>query len=176
MPGVPAVPLAGVPPWTDQNILLYHGTADLWAADILNAIDLGQAQPYTDFGRGFYTTSKLDQARRWARDVARIWGSVPAVIEFDVERNAIAQLECMFFIRSSAAAIDFWSFVQYCKTIAGDHNRLYQPGYYDIVAGPVPGNWKDQTVIPDSDQISFHTDAAVRVLDQLPAIRKRQVP
>jgi len=82
--------LAGVPPWSDQNILLYHGTSDLWTASILQAVDLSQARPLTDFGRGFYTTTKLVQARRWANDVARTWGGSAAVIEFDVERNTLA--------------------------------------------------------------------------------------
>ena len=109
--------LAAVPPWTDQNILLYHGTSDLWTASILHAVDLKQAQPLTDFGRGFYTTTKLEQATRWANSVAHTWGGSAAVIEFDIERNALAKLECLFFIRSDTLAVDFWSFVQYGKTI-----------------------------------------------------------
>jgi hypothetical protein len=170
------VALARVPPWNDQNILLYHGTSDLWTASILQAVDLRQAQPLTDFGQGFYTTTNLDQARRWANDVARTWGGSPAVIEFDVERNALAQQQCLFFIRSDTLAVDSWSFVQYCKTIQGDHRRRYTAGYYDVVAGPVPGDWKKQSVIRESDQVSFHTNAAVDVLNQLPAHRKRQSP
>lgn len=148
----------------------------MWTASILRAVDLRHAQPLTDFGLGFYTTTKLDQARRWAKDVARTSGGSPAVIEFDVERNALAQLQCLFFIPADTLAGDFWSFVQYCKTIPGDHRRRYTAGYYDIVAGPVPGDWKKQTVIRNSDQVAFHTDAAVDVLNQLPANRKRQLP
>jgi Protein of unknown function (DUF3990) len=170
------VPLAGIAPWTDQDIALYHGTSDQWTASILRAVDLRQARPLTDFGRGFYTTTKLDQAKRWARDVARIWGGSAAVIKFDVERDALAMLQCLSFIRADTLAVDFWSFVQYCKTIPSDHRRRYVAGYYDIVAGPVPGDWKKQSVIRDSDQISFHTDAAVDVLNRLPANRKKQLP
>ena len=84
--------LAGVPPWNDQNIFLYHGTSDQWAAAILRAVDLRQAQALTDFGRGFYTTTKLDQARSWAKNVARIWGGSAAVVEFELQREALAQL------------------------------------------------------------------------------------
>ena len=168
--------LAGVPPWNDQNILLFHGTSDLWTPSILLAVDLSKARPLTDFGRGFYTTTNLDQARRWAKTVARIWGGSPAVIEFNLERNVMAQVECLFFIRGEPSAVDYWSFVQWCKTIQGSHNRMYKAGYYDIVAGPVPGDWKKQTVIRDSDQVSFHTHAAVDILNQLPANRKRQLP
>ena len=168
--------LAGVPPWTDQDILLYHATLDLWAASILQAVDLSQSRPLTDFGRGFYTTTRLDQARRWANDVARRRGGSAAVIEFQVERHALAQLECLFFIRSDTLTVAFWSFVQYCKTVSGDHKRRYVARYYDVVAGPVPGDWKKQSVIRDSDQVSFHTGAAVAVLNQLPPNRKRQLP
>ena len=168
--------LAGVPHWNDQNILLYHGTSDLWTASILRAVDFRQAQPLTDFGRGFYTTTKLDQARRWANDVARTSGGSAAMIEFEVDRNALSPTGVLVFIRSESFAVDFWSFVQYCKTIKGDHKRIYTAGYYDIVAGPVSGDWKKQSVIPDSDQISFHTAAAVDVLNQLPANRKRLLP
>ena len=168
--------LAGVPPWNDQNILLYHGTSDRWTTSILRAVDLRKARPLTDFGRGFYTTTNLAQARRWANAVARTWGGTAAVVEFDVERTALAQLECLFFVRADTPAVDFWSFVQYCKTIPGDHTRRYTAGYYDIVAGPVPGDWKKQSVIRDSDQVSFHTVAAVDVLNQLPTNRKRRSP
>jgi hypothetical protein len=69
----------------------------------------------------------------------------------------------------AATARYFWSFVQYRKTLHGDHRRIYAAGYYDIVAGPVPGDWKKQSVIGDSDQVSFHTASAVDVLNRLPA-------
>ena len=34
-----------------------------------------------------------------------------------------------------------------------------------MVIGPVTGTWKRQTVIPNADQISFHTVAAEAVLN-----------
>jgi hypothetical protein len=46
---------------------------------------------------------------------------------------------------------------------------------YDLVAGPVTGDWKKQTVIPDGDQVSFHSRAAVDILNSLVAGRKRRV-
>jgi hypothetical protein len=60
--------------------------------------------------------------------------------------------------------VDYWSFVQYCRTVGGDHNRLHTP-WYDLVVGPVTGTWKRQTILPDTDQISFHTPYAVAVLN-----------
>ena len=158
------MPLAGVPPWTDQDIELFHGTLETHVNSIVPGIDLSVCRNLTDFGRGFYTTTNQLQAEQWARNLANRTGGVPAVIRFTVEREKLAQLESLFFIRGSAAAIDYWSFVQYCKTIAGDHNRTYA-GWYDIVAGPVLGSLKKQTIIPDADQVSFHTLDAVAVLD-----------
>lgn len=60
--------------------------------------------------------------------------------------------------------MDYWSFVQYCRTTPGDHNRK-QTQWYDVVIGPVTGSWKKQTVIQNADQVSFHTGAVKAVLD-----------
>ena len=46
------VPLLAVPPWTDQELVLYHGTVDMDAASILQAVDLKRCRPLCDFGKG----------------------------------------------------------------------------------------------------------------------------
>jgi hypothetical protein len=92
-------------------------------------------------------------------------GGAAAVVEFTVSRNDLAFLDCLFFIRGEPQATDFWSFVQYCRTIGGDHNRA-QTAWYDLIAGPVTGTWTRQTIIPDTDQISFHTPAGAALLDR----------
>jgi hypothetical protein len=164
------VPLAGIPAWTDQDILLYHGTLGVHVASILGGTDLSVCRHLTDFARGFYTTTNRVQAEQWARNLANRRGGVPAVIRFTVERDELAHLESLFFLRGSAAAIDYWSFVRYCKTIVGDHHRTYT-GWYDVVAGPVVASLKKQTVVPDGDQVSFHTSKATRILDVSPKVR-----
>lgn len=157
--------LAGIPLWNDQDIVLYHGTLDMEVASILQGVDLNRCKHLRDFGRGFYTTTKQTQAERWANDLAaQIAGAAPAVLEFTVERNALALLETLFFVRGSAAAVDFWSFVQFCRSSATDHGRAHTP-WYDLVVGPVMGSLRKQTVIPDGDQVSFHTANATAILD-----------
>jgi hypothetical protein len=159
------VALSDIPPWTDQDIVLYHGTLDVNVASILNAVDLAQCRHLTDFGRGFYTTTNRQQAQRWAIGLElQSSTGVAAVVQFTLERNDLAALDCLFFVRGGPNAIDFWSFVQYCRTTTADHNRAHTQ-WYDIVVGPVTGSWKKQTVIPDGDQISFHTPRAAAVLD-----------
>jgi hypothetical protein len=164
------VALAGIPPWRDQVIELFHGTTDYWVPDILQAMDHTAGGLLKDFGRGFYTTIRFDKARDWGRVKARRAGGNAAVLRFDVSRNDLAQLDCLFFARADATAIDYWSFVQYCRTIVGDHNRLHTP-WYDLVVGPVTGTWKRQTILPDTDQISFHTPYAVAVLNASAKLR-----
>ena len=72
-------------------LYFYHGTS-LEQAKKLMTIDLGpMAVPaaraldwreYTDFGKGFYTTTNQVQAERRARQEAKQLGDVPAVIAF----------------------------------------------------------------------------------------------
>ena len=158
------MPLPGIAGWTDQHIVLFHGTIDVCVQDILNGVDETRGSHLTDFGRGFYTTTKLNKAADWANVKAQRTGRSAAVIEFTVSRNALASLDCLFFIRADPHAVDYWSFVQYCRTIGGDHNRAQTP-WYDLVAGPVTGTWKRQTILPDTDQISFHTPRGTALLD-----------
>jgi Protein of unknown function (DUF3990) len=164
------VALAGIAPWRDQAIELFHGTTVACVSDILHAVEETIGGVLKDFGRGFYTTTRLDKARDWANVKARRTGGRPAVLRFDVSRNDLAQLDCLFFVRGDPAALDYWSFVQYCRTIGGDHNRLHTP-WYDVVVGPVTGTWKRQTIIPDADQLSFQTPYAVAVLNASAKVR-----
>jgi Protein of unknown function (DUF3990) len=93
------VPLPGIPPWSDQDIVLYHGTLDLHVASILRCVDLNKCKHLRDFGRGFYTTTNRLQAERWANDLAaQTTGAAPAVLEFTVERNRLALLEALCFL------------------------------------------------------------------------------
>jgi Protein of unknown function (DUF3990) len=158
------LPLPGILPWTDQEIILYHGTIDADVASITRGVDLNRCKHLQDFGRGFYTSTNQQQAERWAQDRANRVGYNPAVISFAIDRHSLALLDSLFFVRGDPSAFDFWSLIQYCRTINGDHNRPQTP-WYDVVAGPVTGSWKKQTVIPKSDQISFHTPKATSIID-----------
>jgi Protein of unknown function (DUF3990) len=156
--------LPGIPPWTDQDIKLYHGTLDVHVASVLAAVDVTVGGLLKDFGRGFYTTTSLAQATHWAMSLAAHGLGQAAVLRFTVSRNDVAQLETLAFVRGEPDATDYWSFIQYCRTIGHDHNRQ-QTHWYDMAIGPVTGTWKRQTVIPNADQISFHTPAAEVMLN-----------
>lgn len=144
------------PPWTNRRLVLYHGTTVDGPAEILQTgvrIDRGTID--CDFGRGFYTTTLRRQADHWAWKLAsRTEGAVPAVLEFEVDRNHLSRLDTLSFVR-------------------GDHVRTGAGQYYDVVIGPVAAFWDQYMTMQGSDQISFHTHEAERLLNSGATARRR---
>ncbi len=151
--------------WLNQDLVLFHGTTLVSAQGIINSrIDLTLGRQALDFGIGFYTTTSEDQARGWARKKA-FAPDTPALVRYEVSRNALALLEFLAFVRSDNMAHDFWDFVVYCRSGNIGHARGKDIPYFDVVVGPLVQQWKTRrTVHPDSDQLSFHTDNAVQIL------------
>src|SRR5947209_3085513 len=88
--------------WTNQEIVLFHGTIDLFASSILAGIRVAKGKPYTDFGPGFYTTTIYDQAHHWAAQMAASRpGSAAAVIQIKIPRENLAALETLAFIHGN---------------------------------------------------------------------------
>jgi hypothetical protein len=164
------------PPWTNQELILYHGTTASAARQIaVGKIALHYGRRGTDFGPGFYTTTIEQQARAWAlrvadkRRQAPRHTKAPAIVEIRLSREEVAGLQFMAFVDQDAGAEEFWSFVHHCQNGAMDHGRAIpgssKLGYYDVVFGPLARNWKQRTAYPRADQVSFHTKAAVRLLN-----------
>jgi hypothetical protein len=156
------------PTWTNPVVRLYHGTTERDAEQIVRegvAVALGG--PRTDFGPGFYTTTIERQAQNWAVGRARRDGSRRAgLVRLDIDRDQLARLDHLAFVRGEPEAEEFWSFVVHCRSGAPDHARSTHPsGFYDVVVGPVSAFWQQRLPIAGSDQISFHTEAAERVLN-----------
>jgi hypothetical protein len=153
--------------WTNSDLPLYHGTDDNAAARIVSeGVDLTKCSPLADFGRGFYTTTNLEQAKNWASLKAkRIRRKQPsargAVLGMSVDRNWLGKLDSLAFVRS-AAEVDYPTFVRFCRSGCSPHRPT---GDYQVVYGPV-AQWQDIAdpnfslfIIQDCDQISFHNDA-----------------
>lgn len=158
-------PIPAPPRWTNQRVTLYHGTVQAFLPAILAGIDLDQGRTHTDFGRGFYTTTWLRQAQSRAWRLSENRKSPPVVVRFDVDREALSALDSLWFVCGSFTADDFWSLVYHCRSGHAHHGRLGNHGWYDLVVGPVVASWKQRLVFAESDQISFHTARAVRVLE-----------
>jgi Protein of unknown function (DUF3990) len=161
------------PPWSNQDMVLYHGTIDVFVPAILSKIEVSRGRPHTDFGPGFYTTTVFRQAHTWAEQLAatRSTGGAAAVVEVTISRRNLAGLQSLAFVRGDFAAEDFWSFVHHCRGGAVDHGRAGPQPCYDIVYGPVAASWNQRLVLAEGDQISFHTDAAEVILNASPRRR-----
>lgn len=168
-----SLPIAYPPSvWTNQHMVLYHGTVDRFAAATLATIRVKLGKEGTDFGPGFYATSIYRQAHTWAAQMAsKTPGSLPAVIELTITRESLAKLKALVFVRGDFDANDYWSFVHHCRNGATDHGRSHPHRYYDLVYGPVAAFWNQRMIIANSDQMSFHTAASEKVLNR--SLRKR---
>ena len=149
---------------------LYHGST---VAVRKPSIRLGRSN--ADFGKGFYTTSSMEQAVRWAhikQEREKAQRAVVSVYEFD---ETLAE-NPGWSIRKFTGADEAWLFfVTDC--------RKSRPHGFDLVQGPVANDKVFTTVnlfesgvlsaeaailqlkaYKTYDQLSFHTE---RVIDML---------
>lgn len=166
-------------PWTNQPLTLFHGTLDVYTSGIVASVSISKGRTYTDFGKGFYTTTLYRQALSWAWTRAqrgRPAGARPAVVRLELERDALADLQTLWFVRGSFDADDFWSLVFHCRSGHSPHARV-PPNLpeYDVVVGPAAASWRQRLTIFDADQVSFHTSNAENLLNS-PVCKRSIVP
>jgi Protein of unknown function (DUF3990) len=165
--------------WQNDDLVLYHGCSEQSlqptnpqgiAIDMkMHGINLLIGASSPDFGRGFYTTTWFEQAKNWAnRRAKRLSNRHPGlravVLQFEIKRNDLAELEALVFTNEKDG---YFSFISYCRQGGSPHGRSGCPNpLYDVVYGPVSVALQD-LVIKDSDQVSFHTDKA---LSKIPAV------
>lgn len=161
--------------WANQPLVLYHGTTAAGAAEILRSgVRVSRGREDRDFGRGFYSTTVRKQADQWAWSLAHKQpGATPAVIELTIDRDELSHLETLCFVRGDRDAVDFWSLVVHCRSRRVGHGRLGSRELYDVVIGPVAAFWKQRVTMHDSDQISFHTVDAEKLLNSDRTARRR---
>lgn len=168
--------------WKNGDLILYHGCTDKAASAICTSgihnlhhnIDLTRCHLKVDFGQGFYTTTREDQARNWAnaqyiRNKKDSSVQRAAVIAFVVNREAISKLQNLSFVWEGADRhSDFWTLVKHCRQGNNHSHSTRRQGFYDCASGPVALP-NQLLVVKDCDQFSFHTQAALDVL-QSPTI------
>jgi hypothetical protein len=156
------------PGWANPPLRLYHGTLEANARSIVSVgVSVARGRPGTDFGPGFYTTSDPDVAEEWAwRFESKRHRRRTAVVAADLDRDSLASLSWLSFVRGDEGADDFWSFVAHCRSSVPHHGRSARTArLYDAVMGPVVAILNQRVCIADTDQISFHTPAAQAVLN-----------
>lgn len=157
-------------------IRLYHGSTVA-----VRKPSLRPGRPNADFGKGFYTTSNLEQAVRWAhikQEREEAERAVVSIYEFDESLLENPDL----IIRQFTGADEPWIyFVTDC--------RKSRPHEFDLVQGPVANDKVFTTVnlfesgvlsaeaailqlkaYKTYDQLSFHTDRVIKTLNFLESI------
>jgi hypothetical protein len=156
--------------WTNQEMVLYHGTTSSMGRDIVDGgVSLSFSRRLTDFGLGFYATTNLRQARLLATERAEVRRATAAVVELRLPRESLAALDSLAFVLGGPGADDFWSLIQFCRSGAAGHGRDHHvtSDSYDVIFGPVTKNVGQRTIYQDYDQVSFHTDRALQLLNRI---------
>lgn len=169
-----------MPRWKNQPLITYHGSDSgslppgSWTvgSPVPFPVSLARCRPLVDFGQGFYTTTNQHQAEQWAN--TRVLRMPPhpgiraVVLAFTIDRDALAALDTLAFVRPTT---DFWDFVTDCRHGFPPHARSHpSPPSYDVVYGPVT-IWPQSLLLADCDQISFHTPPAVAALSPSPMLQ-----
>ena len=151
-------------------MIVYHGSSE-----VVRQPDTLHSYRALDFGKGFYVTTVREQAERWARRKADLFGGTPVV-----SRYRMCDDLSQFRVKRFPVDLMEWiEFVCDCR----DGKPTYQQ--YDIIIGPVAndkvfrvvdmyhsGIWDKERALqeirayPNYDQIAFITQSAIDALLQ----------
>lgn len=134
-------------------MLLYHGSNIPVERPVLLP-----SQRAFDFGSGFYTTSSLEQAQRWACiTTARRQEGKPTVTTYDLDEARLARLSVLRFDQPD---IDWLEFVAIHRTNQNTTDN------WDIVIGPVANDQTMPTISLYLDGILNAEEAVARLLPE----------
>lgn len=156
-------------------IELYHGST----VAVKNPEILTPARTL-DFGKGFYTTTDFDQARKWALNKKRILKTDSAVVSvFETDDDFLEKhdLNILNFRKADEKWLDF---------VLANRTDINFTHNYDIIKGAVAndrvyasinafenGFMEKKTLLKELktwvyvNQISFHTERALKILSFL---------
>ena len=158
-------------------MIVYHGSTQ-----IIDCPELIQSNRFLDFGEGFYTTTNLEQASRWATIKQKRTAAKTAYVNlYEIDDNLLANKNLHIHIFPEANS-------EWLEFIIG--NRRGNPKHsYDIVKGAVANDTIYQTLVLYEagaytveetisrlkvhrlfDQIAFHSDKALKELFYIKSI------
>ncbi|WP_415020868.1 DUF3990 domain-containing protein [Aestuariivirga sp.] len=131
-------------------------------------VDLSRCRPRTDFGRGFYLTTSLEQAEKWAniKSLRSRSADQPLILEFNIDLEVFCKLDYLWFVRASD---EFNAFVRRCRRHDTWHKVSRTDDPYDVVLGPL-SKFPGHTVYDGCDQFSLHTQRAIGLMPK-PMVR-----
>jgi len=112
-------------------MIFYHGTNQ-----VLGKIDFEKSRLRTDFGKGFYMSDKLGNARDWAVDKSSI-SEIPTVMRYDVCKTLYRD-DGVSLLRFDNPTIEWLNFVRDNRSRSIDIFNNKEPRHsYDVVSGPI---------------------------------------
>lgn len=137
---------------------LYHGSNIK-----VNSPKLLKTQRSLDFGKGFYTTSDFEQARKWAERTARIRASGEAIVScYEISEYDFASLSILRFEKADENWLEYVT-----KNRKGNETS----NDYDLIVGPVAN---DQTYPTILLYLDGYIDAESAIRQLLPQKLKDQ--
>ena len=151
-------------------MILYHGSN----VEVKEPILL-KVQRELDFGKGFYTTSDMEQAARWAWRTAKRRGESNAFVTvYEVNEDELKNIRLLSFDSPNVEWLNF---------VVKNRKGEYIAGDWDIISGPVAddqtaqvidlyleGAYDEEEAIRRfltqrlKDQYAFKTDEALKLL------------
>ena len=158
-------------------MIMYHGTDQ-----IISAIDLSKSRLRTDFGRGFYLSDKLGNARAWAIDKSSVLGT-PTVMRYEID-DAVFTVSGVKYLRFDKPTFEWLDFVRDNRRRIPEKADSQEPRHsYDIVTGPIANDkvaiavdkycrglktaketLEEVQTIKEVFQMSFHTPLAFKYI------------
>ena len=114
-------------------MILYHGS-DVEVKEPM----LLKVQRELDFGKGFYTTSDLEQAARWAERTAKRRGESNAFVTvYEVNEDELKNIRLLSFDSPNVEWLNF---------VVKNRKGEYIAGDWDIISGPVADDQTAQVI------------------------------
>lgn len=114
-------------------MILYHGSN----VEVKEPILL-KVQRELDFGKGFYTTSDLEQAARWAWRTAKRRGESNAFVTvYEVNEDELKNIRLLSFDSPN---------VEWLNLVVKNRKGEYIAGDWDVISGPVADDQTAQVI------------------------------
>ena len=114
-------------------MILYHGSNVKVKEPILLKV-----QRELDFGKGFYTTSDMEQAARWAERTAKRRGESNAFVTvYEVNEDELKNIRLLSFDLPNVEWLNF---------VVKNRKGEYIAGDWDIISGPVADDQTAQVI------------------------------
>lgn len=134
-------------------MILYHGSNVEVKEPILLKI-----QRELDFGKGFYTTSDLEQAARWAWRTAKRRGESNAFVTvYEVNEDELKNIRLLSFDSPNVEWLNF---------VVKNRKGEYIAGDWDVISGPVADDQTAQVIDLYLDGLYDEEEAIRRFLTQ----------